>query len=128
MPVVTGPLTTTSPSDTYPTHDSTVGLGGLRTIATTILRNAIPNARRTQGMLVFTVADSKYWQLLASPWNGVDADWQVATLGVGTTVTGITMFDSGGNGWALGVTTNGNLTTTTTGTTGYPSSYQVTYS
>lgn len=77
MPEVTGPLTTTAPTDTYPTHDSLVGVGGLRECADRAARNAIPNDRRRAGMLAYTLSDDSYWQLLSSPWAGDDTDWSL---------------------------------------------------
>lgn len=55
--VVTGPLSTTAPSDTYPTHDATLGLGGKSEVATLVLRNAISSFRRAFGMIVTVNAD-----------------------------------------------------------------------
>ena len=76
MPKVTGPLDTTAPSDTYPTHDSLLGVGGVREVANHAARNAISTARRRQGMIVYTVDDDTYWTLKAGPWTGTDTDWR----------------------------------------------------
>lgn len=82
MPEVTGPLTTTADSDTYPTHDSELGVGGLREVADHAARNVIPSDRRRGGMMVFTQSDGTYWTLNPSPWDGSDGDWaQAFTLG-----------------------------------------------
>jgi hypothetical protein len=124
MPQVTGPLTTTSSTDSYPTHDSLVGLGGLRSVTDTTARNAIPNARRTAGMLVYTTTDDKYWKLKPSAWNGTDSDWSIANVSGGV-ISGITLFDSSGAGWNLSITTNGNLNTVSTSTSGYPNTRSI---
>lgn len=81
MPRVTGPIETSAPSDTYPTHDSQFGLGGLREVETHVQRNFIPNDRRRNGMLVFTAVDQAYWMLRPAPWTGTDLDWVPANLG-----------------------------------------------
>ena len=51
--VVTDSIVTTSPADTYPTHDALYGKGGQRTVADTTARDAIPALRRAEGMLVY---------------------------------------------------------------------------
>lgn len=64
MPIiVTDYITTTSPSDTYATHSSELGLGGYREVADVPARDAITEERRSVGMLVFTIAEQKLWQL-----------------------------------------------------------------
>jgi hypothetical protein len=83
MPKVTGPISTTADSDTYPTHDSLLGLGGLREVASRADRNAIPDLRRRVGMLVYTASDDAYWKLLQLPGTGTDADWAAFTTGGG---------------------------------------------
>lgn len=78
---ITGPLAPTSLTDTYPTHEAEYGAGGMRSVADHAARNAITTARREQGMLVVTNNDELTWMLLASPWDGTDADWiQFSTL------------------------------------------------
>jgi hypothetical protein len=108
MPQVTGPITTTSSVDTYPTHDSITGLGSLREVADYTARNAISNARRREGMLVYTANDQTYWKLSPSPWLGTDADWTVYN----TFSTGIVIPDELGNYWQLLINSaNGALIT-----------------
>ena len=54
--------------DTYPTHDAQYGKGGYRSVATIAERDAIPTARRSEGMRVRVTADP-------SPINNTDWDW-----------------------------------------------------
>ena len=49
---VTSFISPTDTTDTFPTHDSIFGKGGLRTVDTTTTRNNIPDARRSEGMMV----------------------------------------------------------------------------
>lgn len=63
---VTGTITTTDASDTYPTHDSSLGKGGHRTVATVTEMNNIPTERRVEGMLVYVVATTETYKLLAN--------------------------------------------------------------
>jgi hypothetical protein len=72
---VTGDIAPTDVSDTYATHDSIYGRGGLREVADHTVRNAIPVDRRRAGMLVFTSSDAKYWRLLPGAPTFTDADW-----------------------------------------------------
>src|SRR5260221_13094042 len=77
MPQVTGPITTTSGTDTYPTHDSLFGIGGYREVADSTARNAIPTLRRRLGMVVCTLSDGNLWTLTTYPGTGVDGDWSL---------------------------------------------------
>jgi hypothetical protein len=54
--------------DTYPTHDAQYGKGGYRSVATIVERDAIPTARRSEGMRVRVTADP-------TPANNNDWDW-----------------------------------------------------
>ena len=51
---LTGSIGVTSINDTYATHLDYLGFGGLRAVANTTERNAIPTERRTFGMVVTT--------------------------------------------------------------------------
>lgn len=77
---VTGFIAPTDTSDTYPVIDPIYGIDGLRSVADTAARNAIPNDRRRYGMIVFTQSDGKYWKLENSPWSGTNTDWVEFTL------------------------------------------------
>lgn len=63
---VTGTITTTDPSDTYPTHDSSLGKGGHRSVTTVTDMNNIPAERRVEGMLVYVTSTSETYKLLAN--------------------------------------------------------------
>jgi hypothetical protein len=72
---VTGAIVPTDSTDTYATIDPIYGIDGMRSEADKTTRNAIPTARRRQGMLVCTQDTMELWQLKAAPWAGTDADW-----------------------------------------------------
>lgn len=76
-PQVSGPISTTASTDSFGTHDSLYGIGGLREVSDHTARNAIPDLRRRAGMLVFTANDNLYWRLIASPWTHTDSDWSL---------------------------------------------------
>lgn len=59
--------------------------GGFRAVADTAARDAIPAAKRSSGMLVYTVADAAFWVLGAGLGNG---DWSAASFGSVTTPNG----------------------------------------
>lgn len=63
---LTGMITTSDPTDTYPTHDSALGKGGHRTVATITEMNNIPSERRTEGMLVYVTATAETYKLLSN--------------------------------------------------------------
>jgi hypothetical protein len=72
MPVpVTDYISTTAPSDTFATHDSTLGKGGWREVASNAARDAITTERRSEGMAVFTRDTGTLWVLAADllTWN-----------------------------------------------------------
>lgn len=66
---VTGFIAPTDTSDTYATHDSVLGRGGLREVATLIERDAIPADRRRIGMIVYVIADTNYYALFGDTTN-----------------------------------------------------------
>lgn len=71
-------IDTVVPTDsaaTYPSHDSIYGMGGWREVADSAARNAIPDTRRRQGMIVNQNDTGDNWQLDAAPWVHTDADW-----------------------------------------------------
>lgn len=72
---ITGQLAPTALTDTYPTHDAIYGKGGQRSVADHTERDAIPNDRRTEGMVVYTASDFLSWQLNPPPWTGTASDW-----------------------------------------------------
>lgn len=98
---VTSIIAPTSTGDTYPVIDPRYGIDGLRNVSTNVERNAIPNDRRKQGMIVGVDSTGStktdYWTLLPSPWTGTDADWTAFTSGSGG-ITGDTYWVSGSTG------------------------------
>lgn len=82
---VTGILAPTDTTDTYAVTDPGYGIDGLRSVVDTTARNAISNARRRFGMLVFTQSDQVYWTLKNGPWAGDDTDWTALSLSSSTT-------------------------------------------
>lgn len=65
---VSAPVVPFDTADTFPTHDAQYGKGGYRSVATAALRDAIPDARKTEGMRVRVTADP-------TPSNNGDWDW-----------------------------------------------------
>lgn len=66
---VTGTVTTTDTQDTYATHLDELGKGGYRVVDTIADRDDISSERRTEGMLVYVVADSMMYQLIGGSNN-----------------------------------------------------------
>ena len=83
MAKITGAVNLTgmiAPLDTqndYPTHSGRYGLGGYREVADQTERDAITQARRTHGMLVFQQSDGKIYQLGSGLTNN---DWSEFVL------------------------------------------------
>lgn len=69
---VTGIIAPTDTADTYPVTDVSYGLGGWREVADTPARDAIPAARRREGMVVVTQDTGTAYQLVGGITNG---DW-----------------------------------------------------
>ena len=81
-------------SDKYPTHNEIYGKGGFRSVATVLERDNITPARRSEGMLVYVIADGKLYQLKGGIANG---NWADAQFGGGSSTT-IVPVDKGGTG------------------------------
>ena len=75
-----GFVSPTDTEDTFAVTDPTYGLGGLRNVADTTARNAIPAGRREQGMLVFVQNELVYYGLSGGIAN---TDWVVFSSGGG---------------------------------------------
>lgn len=60
---LSGAIGTTAESDAFPTHYDHLGYGGMRSVINNTERDAIPSARRTFGMLVFSVSENKLYKL-----------------------------------------------------------------
>jgi hypothetical protein len=95
---VTGIIAPTASNDTYAVIDPIYGIDGLRSVANSTERNAITSERKREGMLVYQRSDSKYYKLLASPWNGTSSDWIEFSSGSssGGTSSGFDVFVTGG--------------------------------
>lgn len=68
IPSTIVPFTT---DDTYPTHLAEYGKGGFRSVRTLLERDAIPQARRETGMLVYVIAEDITYKL--NDFN----DWEI---------------------------------------------------
>lgn len=66
---ITGFISPTDTSDTFATHDSVLGRGGLREVANLVERDAIPGDRRRIGMLVYVLTEEKYYALFGDTTN-----------------------------------------------------------
>jgi hypothetical protein len=82
---VTGFIGPTDDQDVYAVTDALYGVDGLRNVADSTARNAIPFERRRTGMIVGTQNNLKYWKLLpptvgspATEWVYDDTDWDLA--------------------------------------------------
>lgn len=60
--------------DTYATHDADYGRGGYRSVADIVERDAIPDQRRKQGMLVNVINTATIYQLVGGITN---SNWSV---------------------------------------------------
>lgn len=69
---LSGIVAPSSTADTYPVTNPEYGLGGFRTVLTTTQRDAIPDQRRQEGMLVYVMSDQKIYLLTAGKTN---SDW-----------------------------------------------------
>lgn len=70
---ITGYISPTSETDTYPTHIDKYGMGGYRSVADIISRDSISDARRIEGMLVYVVSEGKLYQLKGGVTN---SNWE----------------------------------------------------
>ena len=65
---VASPIAPFTDLDDYPTHLAQYGKGGYRTVSCIAERNAIPELRREEGMLVWVVSEGKLYQLRNGYW------------------------------------------------------------
>ncbi|MFC0407903.1 hypothetical protein [Roseomonas elaeocarpi] len=70
---VAAPLSPFDSADTFPTHDEQYGKGGYRAVAAVADRDAIPSARRSDGMQVFVRAERRSYRLAADLTTWEDA-------------------------------------------------------
>jgi len=82
---LTGVLAPTSELATYPITDPRWGKGGLRTVGTTADRDAIPQLRREEGMVVYVsgLSGGLYYSLRGGTGN---EHWEIFQSGTGDTV------------------------------------------
>ena len=66
---ITGYISPTDTSDTFATHDSTLGRGGLREVQNLEERDLITEDRRKIGMVVYVINEEKYYALLGDTTN-----------------------------------------------------------
>ena len=65
---VAAPIVPFTTADIYATHYAKYGKGGYRCVSNMSERNAIPAARREEGMLVWVISESKMYQLRNGYW------------------------------------------------------------
>lgn len=114
-------------SATTKTHTNPCAVGLLDVAQNTVdLQTAVNSLEAGSGSYPYEKTANKG---IANGYPGLDGSGKVPASALPATgITGIIAFDANGVGWQIGVTINGNLTTTSSGTTGYPNTYQVTYS
>lgn len=98
---VTGFIAPTDDTDTYPATDPIWGIGGWREVADNTARDAIPAARRREGMVVHSIGASQAYRLEGGITNG---DWAAFPSGGG----GSGAFTDQGSNQILTSTANGN--------------------
>jgi hypothetical protein len=76
---VTGYIGPSDTADTYPTHSEEWGKGGMRSVADTAARLAIPADRRKEGMFVKQLDTGQIWTLSGGI---LDANWVLDPMGV----------------------------------------------
>lgn len=78
------PLGPNTETDPVFITDPKYGLGGLRTLGTTAQRDAIVDARREQGMVVFVSGDSTYYSLMGGTGN---TSWTKLSTVIGSEIS-----------------------------------------
>ena len=91
---VVSPITPILDTDTYPSHYSDFGFGGLRTVATVVERNAITFARQVVGMLAYVEADDTYWKLLSTGNPLTDSNWEPLQVSGGGAALKVVAFNN----------------------------------
>ena len=77
---VAAPIVPFTSSDQYATHKAKYGKGGWRTVDTLAERNAIPDSRREELMIVAVRADGKTYQLKGGIHNNDWTEYKAATF------------------------------------------------
>lgn len=93
-------------SDKYPTHNELYGKGGFRSVADLTERDAITPARRSIGMLVYCIANEKFYQLKGGILN---TSWVETAFGSGGGSVGVTAIEKGGTGATTADNARANL-------------------
>jgi hypothetical protein len=112
---------TAGTGNTHPLVDDNEIFGGMKTVATLTDRNAIVNARRKEGMIVYVISELKYYTLNAASWLGDNTDWTLfdadyVTLSTEQNIGGYKEF-SGQTTFRQGLFVNENAVSTFLGTT-----------
>lgn len=92
-------------SDKYPTHNEIYGKGGFRSVASNAERDNITPARRSVGMLVYSILEEKFYQLKAGLLN---TNWVETQMGGGGS-TGTLAIEKGGTGAVTAESARTNL-------------------
>ncbi len=82
---ISAPISPYSTIDSYPTHLSIYGKGGLKSVQSIAERNEIPEERREEGMLVYVAADKKIYGLCGGITN---EDWRDIQILIGGETAG----------------------------------------
>jgi len=77
---ISAPIKPNAPSDEYPTHIDSLGMGGFMAVTNITSRNNITALRRKRGMLVYVTDDDALYQLKGGTDN---ANWVAVPLGGG---------------------------------------------
>lgn len=79
--ILSGMISPTDTTDTYPTHEDILGKGGYSTVVDLTARDAISNLRRKVGMMVYVSSNGKTYQLQGGTDN---SNWTEFTSGANT--------------------------------------------
>ena len=80
---------TAGTGNTHPLINDSEVFGGMKIVDTLFERNAIVNARRKQGMIVYVISELKYYTLNAATWLGDNTDWTLFDTNYATAAQGI---------------------------------------
>ncbi|WP_316841029.1 tail fiber domain-containing protein [Pedobacter gandavensis] len=92
---VIGALEPNDLTDKYSTHSDIYGKGGFRSVASNAERDLITPARRSVGMLVYSILEEKFYQLKAGITN---SNWVESQMGTGGGSTEMLPIEKGGTG------------------------------
>lgn len=92
---VIGALEPNDLTDKYATHSDIYGKGGFRSVASNAERDLITPARRSVGMLVYSILEEKFYQLKAGIAN---SNWVESQMGGGAGTVETLAIEKGGTG------------------------------